>query len=141
MPVRVLGSTPSSSRYPRYSLQPGHQTQNDKQCDEVFNTCSPVLQGHLHSPLRLQAQAPHPCLSVKSQCPLKILLIGTSLSHCSSMRRSCWQACCNCSVSMVLLSLWISCCSCSQTVPCLLILQHTFQVISQLADIAAHFCR
>ncbi len=65
------------------------QMHNGKQCEEVSDTCFPVLQRHLHSPLHLQAQPPHPCPSVKSQCPLKILLIGTSLSHCFSMRRSC----------------------------------------------------
>ncbi len=135
-----MGSTSSSSRYPRYSLQPGCQTHNDKQCDEVSSMCVPVLQRHLRSPLHLQAQPPYPCLLVKSQRPLKILLIGTSLSHCFSMRRSCWQACCNCSVSMVPLSQWTSCYSCSQAVPCLLILQHTFQVISQLAEVSYRNC-
>lgn len=65
------------------------QMHSSKQCDELSNICVPVLQGHLRSPLHLHAQPPHPCLSVNSQCPLKISLIGTSLSHCFSMRRSC----------------------------------------------------
>jgi len=64
------------------------QMHSSKQCDELY-ICGPILQGHLRSPLHLHAQPPHPCLSVKSQCPLKISLIGTSLSHCFSMRRSC----------------------------------------------------
>jgi len=140
MPVRVLRSTSSSSHDPRYRLQPAVKCTMAKKCDQVSDMCVPALQRHLHSPLHLQAQAPYPCLSVKSQCPLKVLVIGTSLSHCFTMRRSCWQACCNCSVSVVPLSQWTSYYSCSQTVPCLLILQHTFQVISQLAEVSYRSC-